>query len=129
MSEPQSPPNLSVVEAPADTEPAEPRRGMRRVLPWLLLVAALVFAWLWLNQLERTQSLERRVSTLELDLAGARDDLAASEAHMDEVRGGIEQVGRELDALRALAADPDGAESDAVAPEAETLPAEALPAE
>jgi hypothetical protein len=41
----------------------------------------------------------------------------------------IEQVGRELDALRALAADPDGAESDAVAPEAETLPAEALPAE
>ena len=118
MSEPQSPPKLSVVDPPPGEVPAAPRRGAGRVLPWLLLAAALVFALLWLNAVEGAQRLEARVSLLDAELSSAHASLAASQAQMDEVRGGIDQVASEIAALRAIAADPDALEG------AEPLPAE-----
>jgi hypothetical protein len=115
MSEPQSPPLLSVVEPPPGLEPALPRRVGRRALPWLLALAVLGFAWLWLDQLGRTQRFERRVSLLESELAVARDDLVASEARMQDVRNGIEGLTTQLGALRGLAGlSPDAS----LAPEA-----------
>ncbi|MEE2663080.1 MAG: hypothetical protein VX681_03095 [Myxococcota bacterium] len=101
MSEPQSPPRLSVVEPPPVAESAPPRRSR---LPWLLGVAALGFAWLWLDQLEHTQRVERQVYGLESELASARDDLVAWEARMQDVRSGIEGLVSQLESLRSLVA-------------------------
>ena len=81
----------------------------------LLALAVLGFAWLWLDQLGRTQRFERRVSLLESELAVARDDLVASEARMQDVRSGIEGLTTQLGALRGLAGlSPDSS----LAPEA-----------
>ena len=128
MSEPQSP-HLSVVEpAPAEVSEA-PRSRVRSALPWLLLVAALAFAWLWLSQLERSRELAGRVAAVEVELADARADLASWQTRMEGVRGGIERVASEVDALRALASGVDALPSpEPVAEEGEAaLPATPAP--
>jgi len=122
MSEPQSPAKLSVVEPPPAAEPEARRRG---VLPWLLGVAALGFAWLWLDQLEHTQYVERQVSSLESELASARDDLVAWEARMRDVRGGVEGLVSQLESLRSLvgsAPEPLAVDAPRPAVAEDTLP-------
>ena len=67
-SEPQSPPRLSVVEEPAETEAAAAPRKRRSRANWLLLVVMLLFAWMWLHQLEQTQRLAGDLASLETEL-------------------------------------------------------------
>lgn len=103
MSEPQSPPRLSVVEEPAETEaPAAPRsRGSRA--HWLLLAAMLLFAWMWLHQLEQTQRLAEDVVSLGTELSAAQAELASRDAHLREVRAGIDELASQVEALKGLA--------------------------
>lgn len=124
MSEPQSPPKLSLVEDAVEAEPTPPRRAGRGVLVWGLLVAALLFAWLYLNQLEQTNARDTRIAGLEADLAGARAELAVERARMGDVRGAIDRVAAELDVLRALASP---APSDAAEAPSEASPAAGRP--
>lgn len=123
MPEPHSPPRLSVVDEPLTPEPADPgevrsRRGPRR--GWLLLVAALLLAWLWLTQLDRSQALERQISGLESELAGAQAELASWQQRMHDIATGLDGLTAQLAALQLLAAErPDpamGAEAEPSAP-------------
>ena len=89
-SEPQSPPRLSVVEEPAETEAAAAPRKRRSRANWLLLVVMLLFAWMWLHQLEQTQRLAGDVASLETELSAANAEVAKRDAHLQEVRVGID---------------------------------------
>ena len=104
MSEPQVPPPLSVVDDLPSEEPVKPRRSARAAAPWLALALAVLFAWLWLNQLEGAQRLEQQLTLLETELSSARTDLAAWESHMQDVRSGIEGLVSQLESLRSLVA-------------------------
>ena len=116
MSEPQVPPPLSVVDDLPSEEPVKPRRSARAAAPWLALALAVLFAWLWLNQLEGAQRLEQQLTLLETELSSARTDLAAWESHMQDVRSGIAGVAGQIDALRVLVAVPPGEPLAAAAP-------------
>ena len=105
-SQGSSAPKLSVVDDPPP-QPAEPPRKRRSgLLTWLFAVTTLVFAWLYLNQLEHTQQGELHIAELESDLLGAHADLRAEQARMDQVRGGIDQLATDLQSLRSLTTPP-----------------------
>jgi len=108
MPEPHSPPRLSVVDELPTADPADPgevrsRRGPRP--GWLLLVAALLLAWLWLTQLDRSQALERQISGLESELAGAQAELASWQQRMHDIATGLDGLTAQLAALQLLAAE------------------------
>ena len=122
-SDPQSPPRLSVVEDDSTTEEAPPSRKRSSLGNWLLLAATLLFAWLWLHQLERTRLLADERVALQGELAAVRVEVAARAAHLERVRGEIEAVVSQVDRLKALAGNvpsapppPEAPGSEAVAP-------------
>ena len=107
-TEPGASPRLVVVEE----EPAEPsagapkqrRRGSRA--NWLLLSATLLFAWLWLHQLEQTRLLAGNLARARGEVAAARTEIVARDEHLRDVRAGIVALIDQVQALDGLAAQP-----------------------
>jgi len=104
MSEPQSPPRLSVVDSPPSEPENETPSRLRSAVPWLLLVAALLFAWLWLNQLEQTQQARAKALELQADVDFAQAQLRAEQARMADVRAAVDRLADDLTVLKALSA-------------------------
>jgi len=101
VSEPGSEGREQAGAAASGDAPSSPRRRSR-IWPWLGITAALVFAWLWLTQLERSNALERDLSAAEQRLEAARAEVAAWQAHDRVVRDGVRDVVSSLAALEAL---------------------------
>jgi len=95
-----------------DEQGAAPTSSSRAWIAWLLLAAAAVFAWQWLTQLERVESLEAEVAALEGRLGDAESEIAAWARHSDAVRDAVEQaaagISVELEALEAAVAGAPG---------------------
>ena len=125
-------PDVSPSSTPAAGTQGRGRSGAG-VLTWLLIGAALLFAWLWLTQVEKANGLADQIVGLEEDLATARAGLAAWEVHHDAVRGGVEGLAVQLGALQALLErSPTAATGSQAAPSADAAgdtPEGAAPAE
>ena len=127
-SDPQSPPRLSVVEDASTAEEARPPRKRSSLGNWLLLAATLLFAWLWLHQLERTRLLADERTALQGELVAVRAEIAARSAHLEQVRGEIEAVASQVDRLQALARELPSAARPTEAPAREAVgPAPVFP--
>ncbi len=139
MAAPESSPDLSVVqpsaqpsvqpsaqpsaEAPAEetaVEPtpphtgpsaAKPQSSERRGAPWwLVVVVAVVGVILFLNQYQRAEVLDARVTSLTDELLAtdqqlqlAHDHIAAHQTHLDQVRSGVAELSASVAGLQALA--------------------------
>jgi hypothetical protein len=111
---PGSNPGLSIVSDgdPAPAEPpgtpesegrGTPGRGERgRLFAVVLALVVLLVGLLAAQQYRRAESLAARVESLGSELASARSQLAGYQSHLQEVRGGVADVGARMDALRAL---------------------------
>ena len=96
-------------KAPMDAEP-EPRQSTPSApstshRTWLLFAASLLFAWLWLTQLEKANGLAADLAATEAGLAAARSDIAAWQAHGAQVQSGVDGIAAQLGALQELLAD------------------------
>ena len=139
MAAPESSPDLSVVqpsaqpsvqpsaqpsaEAPAEetaVEPtpphtgpsaAKPQSSERRGAPWwLVVVVAVVGVILFLNQYQRAEVLDARVTSLTDELLAtdqqlqlAHDHIAAHQTHLDQVRSGVAELSASVAGVQALA--------------------------
>ena len=77
---------------------------------WLSFVLALALVAAcagYLYQEQRAQELETRVSALQVELQGARQDLRAHQEHMQQVRGQVDDLVGRLGRLQeTVATDP-----------------------
>lgn len=130
-------------------EPAQPQEAKRRGVPWwVVVVVAVLGLILFLNQYQRAEGLDARVTSLTDELLVADQSLrvaeghvAAHQAHLDQVRSGVASLSDQVAGLQALAdrdplspvpvvtkepaVVPPPAENSAV----ETTPAPSTPAE
>jgi len=123
-SESQSPPRLSVVEETPTTEEAPAPRKRSALANWLLLAATLLFAWLWLHQLEQTRLLADERAALQSELVIVRAEIVAREAHLQDVRSEVDAVASQVARLKALAGSAPAAaaaQRDAPPPSAESF--------
>lgn len=143
MSDTHTPPNLTVVDSQAEkaevtsaTEPeavatetaaARPGSTSRGWIGWLLLAAAVVFAWQWLTQLGQVEALEAEVAVLEGKLTEAQAEIVAWESHSVAVKGAVADatagIAAQLGALETLVSGGPGGVAEPVLAE----PAPAVP--
>lgn len=111
--------------------PAPPAASSTSSFSWLLIGATLLFAWLWLTQVEKANDLVAQLAGVESELAAAKSDIAAWEVHSTRIQSQVGGIVSELGSLQELLADapttgtlvaPAGAdfESDAISAEQET---------
>ena len=112
MTAPRTGPELSLVGSASEQEgagsgpgggPRSARRlWSRRVPLWLL--AGVVVAAVLLSSIQawRARDLALQVSSLEAEVAAAGEKLRAYQSHLDAVRGGVDELARQLDALQVL---------------------------
>lgn len=132
MAAPESTPDLSVVEpeqtpsagtpaseAPAASspapaaaqQPAQSDSSKRRGVPWwVVVVVAVIGLILFLNQYQRAEGLDARVTSLTEELLVAdqrlevaQGQIASHQSHLDRVRAGISALSESVAGLQVLA--------------------------
>lgn len=94
---------VAEASAPLGVQTSEPTPAApTSYLTWLLLGAALLFAWLWLMQVEKANGLAADLAGVEGELASAQADIVAWEEHGASVQSGVEGIATQLGALQDL---------------------------
>ena len=87
----------------ANESSAGPERSDRWVLPvWLFVVALIVFFLVLGWQAKVASELESKVEGLERDLAQTTALLEGHRTHLEEIRGGVQELSAHLAGLRTL---------------------------
>jgi hypothetical protein len=84
---------------------ASPPAASTSYATWLLLAAVLLFAWLWLTQLEKANGLAANLATTQAGLASAKADIGAWESHGAQIKTGVQGIASQLGVLQELLAD------------------------
>ena len=90
--------------APFPTPPP-PAASPTSSINWLLVVAMLLFAWLWLTQVQKANDLAGQLAGVEGELVAAKSDIAAWEVHSTRIQSQVGGIVSELGSLQELLAD------------------------
>ncbi|MEE3329644.1 MAG: hypothetical protein VX246_02140 [Myxococcota bacterium] len=85
--------------------PAPPAASPTSSISWLLMGAMLLFAWLWLTQVQKANDLAAQLAGVESDLVAAKSDIAAWEVHSTRIQSQVGGIVSELGSLQELLAD------------------------